>query len=126
MPVMRGALATTMLKVLKSFNAGEPLSVTRTVTWFVIGVKPTDGVQVKTPLAGLMIAPAGAPGSRLKVRLCAGRSGSVAVAVKVRFEPAVTVLLPMVASTGGRFTSLTVMVMISKALVTGEPLSVTR
>ena len=50
----------------------------------------------------------------------------MAVAVKVSKLPSLTVLLPIAASTGATLTSLTVMVIVSKSLSAGEPLSVTR
>src|SRR5262249_26442000 len=57
----------------------------------------------------------------------AGRSASVAVAVKVRSAPALTVLFAMTASVGHSLTSLTVTRMDSKTLHgVGVPLSVTR
>src|SRR4030067_934960 len=65
---------------------------------------PAGGAQVKRP-AGVMLAPAGAPGSRLKVRVLAGRSGSLAVAAKGSSVSSVTVWFPMAARGGGRFTS---------------------
>src|SRR5436309_846173 len=55
---------TTMPNVSAALMAGEPLSVTRTVTVFVLGPWASDGVQVNRPLVGLMLAPAGKPGSR--------------------------------------------------------------
>src|SRR5207244_2612561 len=103
---------------------GEPLSLTRTVR-LVEPLGPSSGVQVKTPVPALILAPAGAP-TRLKVSVLAGRSGSVAVAVKVSKWPSSTVLLPRGPRTGGRFTSRTVTVMVSSANRLGEPLSVTR
>jgi hypothetical protein len=75
--------------------AGVPLSVTRTVK---LGDPADVGVQVKAPLVELMLAPAGAP-TRLKVRLFPP-PGSVADAVKVRVEPTLTVLFPIVERTG--------------------------
>src|SRR5438094_5819554 len=47
-----------------------------------------------------MLAPDGAPASSENVRVCAGTSGSVAVAVKVNATSSFTVLLPMAARTG--------------------------
>jgi len=70
---------------------GTPLSVTRITILLVLGPCDSSGVQEKNPLAGSMVAPAGAPGSRLKVSDCAGKSGSVAEAVKVRSAPSATV-----------------------------------
>src|SRR5262245_10598362 len=48
-----------------------------------------------------MVAPAGAPASRLKVNDCPGRSGLVAVAVNIRRLPSLTDLFPIGAKTGG-------------------------
>src|SRR5437867_12497115 len=94
------ALFTMMVNVLASSSVGEPLSATRTVTTFVLGAWFVEGVHEKTPLAGSILAPAGAPGSRLKVNALAGRSTSVAVLVKVRVLPSLTVLFPIAANTG--------------------------
>ena len=47
-----------------------------------------------------MVAPAGAPESRLKERLFAGKSGSVAEAVKVSRLPSSNAYAPIAASTG--------------------------
>ena len=55
-----------------------------------------------------MLAPAGAPASRLKLSVLAGSSGSLAVAVKLSVSPSATKRLPIAASTGGWFTSLAV------------------
>src|SRR5262245_20453866 len=62
------------------------------------------GVQVITPVVGLIVIPAGAPASRLNVSGLAGTLGSVAPTVKVRVWPRVTVLIPRVdsESTGAR------------------------
>ena len=81
---------------------------------------------MKTPVVALIEAPAGAPASRLNVFVLAGRSASVAVAVNVSRLPSLTDLLPIAASTGATLTSLTVMLIVSKSLSAGEPLSVTR
>src|SRR5512143_728746 len=48
-----------------------------------------------------MLAPLGAPAPRLNVKVCAGTSASVAVAVKLSKLPVVTVLLGIAASRGG-------------------------
>src|SRR2546421_12023 len=84
------------------------------------------GIQVNTPVAGLMLAPAGAPGPRLKVSDCAGRSESEADAVKLSRLPSLIDWFPIGASTGAVFTSLTIMAMVWEAPSAGEPLSVTR
>src|SRR6266581_3049900 len=123
---MRGAEATTILKVFASLKGGEPSSVTRIVTVLVAGEKPIGGVQVKTPLVALIVAPAGAPGSRVNVNELAGMSASVAMAVKVSRLPSVTGLSVMGAKTGALFTSLTMTVKLLVSLSGGMPLSVTR
>ncbi len=83
--------AVTVIEIVRlAESAGDPLSVTRTVTGEV-PVWVRVGVQEKTPVLGLMEAPLGAPVSRLKVKVWAGMSTSVAVAVKVRLLVAVTV-----------------------------------
>src|SRR5262245_44079211 len=116
---------TTMEKVLVSLNGGEPLSVTRTVTPFVLGPCDSVGVQVNTPLLGLRLAPVG-PVIRLKVIPLAGRSGSVTDIVSVRVLPSAIVWSLMAASTGGLFTSFTTTLKLLASLNAGEPLSVTR
>src|SRR5260221_1531351 len=80
-------------------SGGIPLSVTRTVSRFVLGAgTPTVG-QVNNPLV-VMLAEAGAPASRLKASACAGKSESVACARKVSVWPSWTNLFPIGASTG--------------------------
>src|SRR5207247_1085053 len=74
----------------------------------------------------LMEAPAGAPASRLKVNVWAGRSESAATAVKVRRLLSAMDLFPIEARTGGTFTSVTTIVKVSETLKGGTPLSVTR
>ena len=59
-----------------------------------------------------------APASRLKDRVLAGRSPSVAAAVNVSKLPSLTFLLPIAASTGAWFTSPTVMLKVSKSFQT--------
>src|SRR5437016_7712188 len=74
---------TITRKVLVALSGGEPLSVTATETVFVEGLLVCCGVQVITPalvLNGEMVMPFGAA-ARLKVKLWAGRSASVAVLV---------------------------------------------
>src|SRR5437660_3547895 len=105
-------------------SAGEPSSVTRTLIEFV----PTfaaAGVQVNKPVARSMLAPEGAPGSRVKVNVCAGRSGSVTVAKKLSVVSAETVQFIGKVSTGREFTSLTATERIFVSLRGGVPLSVT-
>ena len=82
---------TTTVNVLESLRAGEPLSVTRTVITFVPRPCASVGVQLNSPLVGLIDAPAGAPESKLKVSVCVGISESVAVTVKLAKVPSLTV-----------------------------------
>src|SRR5258706_5658977 len=98
---------TTTLKVAVALRGGAPLSVTRTVMLLVPGPWASDGVQVKTPLVESTEAPAGAPGSRLKVSAWAGRSGSVAELVKVSKMPSAMVRLVIATRLGGLFDSIT-------------------
>src|SRR5438105_4157052 len=108
-----GALFTSLTMIVmvsKALSTGEPLSLTRIVTLFVLGPCASVGVQLNRPLVGLIVAPDGAPGSRLKVSNCAGRSGSEAAAVKLSSDPSLTERLPMGASRGGLFTSVTMTV----------------
>ena len=64
-------------------------------------------------MAASMLAPAGAPASSENVRALGGRSWSVALAVKLSDVSSSTVWLPMTASSGATFTSLTVTVISS-------------
>src|SRR5438876_10950051 len=72
-----------------------------------------------------MLAPKGAPASSVKVNALAGTSASVAVTVKVKRFPSTTLRFPIGVNTGGALTSLTTMLIVSAALIFGEPLSVT-
>ena len=83
------------------------------------------GIQEKSP-AALMLAPSGAPGSSVNVRILTGKSLSVAVALKERSVPSLTVWGERAPSEGGVFTSCTVTAKVRVALKGGEPLSVTR
>ena len=56
---------TTTVKLFAALKLGDPLSLTRTLIVFVLGPCVSLGVQVNIPVAGLMLAPAGAPASRL-------------------------------------------------------------
>jgi len=83
----------------------------------------SDGVQVSVPVtvpkAGVdeKVAPEGSPVA-VSVRVCPV-SRSVAVTVKVSVDPSLAALAPIVASTGGLFTgvSVTVIVISSKSEV---------
>src|SRR2546427_12112913 len=82
-----------MTIVSKSLIAGIPLSVTRTVTG-LLPTWPAVGVQLNAPVVPLIVAPAGAPASNEKVRVFAGMSESVAVAVNVTGVPTDIGMLP--------------------------------
>src|SRR5262249_44591790 len=91
---------TLILKLVLAERSGTPSSVT------VIVIKtPPDcvGVQVKTPLTGSMLAPAGAPGSSRYVSFCAGTSVSLACTVKLNGWPTEPVLFPGETMTGAVF-----------------------
>src|SRR5205807_7806069 len=103
-PIMTGQAITLTAIVSAALRTGEPLSVTRTVR-FVTNEKPVaGGVQLNTPVVGLIAAPEGPPGSRLNVR--ALPSASDATAVKVRLVPSPMNLLPMDARTGARLKTM--------------------
>src|SRR3990172_9126717 len=107
-----------------SNSGGVPLSVTRTVIGNEPGPCASVGVQVNAPPV-VIGAPAGAPASSEKVRVWPA-SGSVAVAVKLRSEPSLTVLFPIEASTGGLLAwALIGIVIVSVSFSGGVPLSVT-
>ena len=91
---------TAIVIVSKSSKAGVPLSVTRTVTLNVPGPSASVGVQLKTPVCGSIVAPAGAPASRVNVSVSSGRSGSLAAAVNVSSVPSSTAWFPIGSSTG--------------------------
>src|SRR5262245_51218000 len=112
-PVRFGTRLTSLTVTVMPFWsdwAGLPSSVTLTVKVYVPGPWASLGVQLKAPVAGSIVAPAGAF-SRLKVGVFGGRSASVKVAVNVSVVPS-----SMVAeagtppSIGTPFTSLTVRV----------------
>ncbi len=117
---------TIMVKVCQSDNGGLPSSVTRTVIWLVLGPWFSLGRQLKVPLMGSMNAPSGAPASRLKKNVCAGKSTSAALTVKPRnwFSFISQRLVDPGVITGGVFTSLTIMVKVLDAESWDLPLSV--
>ena len=86
---VNGAI-TLMTNVLDADNDGEPLSVTRTVTELLAPVCAEVVLHVNRPLAELIEAPGGAPGSRLNASVCDGISVSLATFVKVNVAPACT------------------------------------
>src|SRR5205809_504920 len=85
------AMTTLTVKLRAALRAGEPSSVTRATIRLVLGPCASVGVQVSRPLLGLIVAPAGAPGSRLNASALAGRSGSVARFVTTSVLPSRTV-----------------------------------
>src|SRR5438552_3484491 len=91
---------------------------------FVLGPCASVGVQLIAPLAGLMVMPAGEL-TKAKVKLLAGRSASVAVALTLSVVCSVIVWSAGTVNTGARFTSLTVTVNVLVTLRAGTPLSVT-
>src|SRR3954465_8558250 len=117
---------TKMRIVSATLAGGVPLSVTLTVMKFVAPPCVSSGVHVNTPLVGLLLAPIGAPASRLQVSACAGKSGSVAELVKLSKAPSSTYMSPSAVSAGGEFTSSTTPLVVTAAPMGGEPLSVTR
>src|ERR1051325_1183440 len=102
--VMVSGATTPIRKLFVSLKAGVPLSVTRTVTALVVPGWATVGFQTKSPSAGPMVAPGGAPGSRLKVSVCGGKSGSVAEVASLKVAPAWRVWSLIGARTGGLLT----------------------
>src|SRR6266851_1659133 len=87
MLVSRGAGSTMILKLRVALRLGVPLSLTRTVARLVLGAGTAIGVQLNSPVAGLIAAPAGKALSRLKVSISGGASGSEATIVKVSVCP---------------------------------------
>ena len=105
---------------------GLPSSMTRTTIIFVLGPCASVGDQVNKPLTGSMLAPAGAPGSRLKLRFCVGKSESDALMVKLTVVSSGIVRFAIGGTFGALFTLLTVTVKLLLSLKVGEPLSDTR
>src|SRR5947207_2053806 len=92
-----------MVIASNALEGGTQWSVTRMVARYEPGPCASVGVQVNTAVTGLMLAPFGAPMSRLKVSSCAGKSGSLALAVKISGMLSLAVRSPMGARTGGLF-----------------------
>src|ERR1044071_9254982 len=122
MPVIRMEIVTKMVKVCVALKLGVPSSTTRIFSWLVLGGAPLAGVQEKMPPASI-VAQEGAPGSRLNVSTCAGRSGSLTAAVNVSCWPAATLLFWMGERIGAELTSFTTMEKRCVALRLGTPLS---
>src|SRR5262245_10087931 len=96
-----------MVIVSKSLRTGEPLSVTRSVTVFVLGPWSSVGVQVKVRVEASKVAPVGAPASMLYTRVWAGRSESRSEERSEGEDCTLTLWLPMAASTGGLLDTVT-------------------
>ena len=100
---------------------GVPSSKTRTVTVYVPGPWPSDGVQLIAP-PGLQVKFAG-PETNSKVKSFAGKSVSAAVALPVHKASSSTLWLAGRLRVGAEFTSRTVSVKLSVSLKTGLPSS---
>ena len=99
-----GGAETVMLMVSSSLSGGMPSSVTLMVR---LKVPVVPGVHVNSPLVASILAPdSGFP--RLKVRLLPSKS--VAVAVKLKVSPKLTVWLLMANKAGAWLEDVTVVV----------------
>src|SRR6266849_2616328 len=116
---MAGGGSTKIAKDCVALNAGTPLSLTVMANPFDPSCERA-GIHANNPFVALSLAPAAAPGPRLNVRSCGGRSGSVALAPNVTWAPAWTARFGMGASDGAWFTGVTVIVKGCGALVS-EP-----
>ena len=121
--VSDGGLLTSLTEMVSVCELVSEPSEMIIVTAITDGPWASVGVQVKIP-AEVIAAPEGAPGPNVNVKVFAGMSASVAVAVKVRRVCSFPVLSPTGMRVGGRFASLTVMAMFSESNLAGEPLSV--
>src|SRR2546428_835534 len=120
-----GAVAWTVtLKLFVAPKFGVPLSVTLTLTTFVLGPCPSVGVQLIAPVAGLMVMPVGALTSA-KVKLIAGKSRAGEQASTLSAVCSLIVWSAGTVNTGARFTSLTITWNVLVTLKAGTPLSVT-
>ena len=91
---------TVAVKLWVSLMMGNKLSETTTATVCVEGACAMVGLQENTPLLALMAALVGAV-SKLKVKVWAGMSASVAELVTSSILPAMMVWSEIAASTGG-------------------------
>ena len=83
MAAKTGATLVSVTVIVKLVSAEAlALSVTRIVTGNEPGPSVSVGVQVKTPVVGLIAAPVGAA-TRLKASVSPGRSASVALEATV-------------------------------------------
>src|SRR6185369_16052616 len=97
---------TVRVKLLVTLRFGVLLSVTLMATTLTPGPWASVGVQAIAP-DGETVNPLG-PLTRAKVRFCAGRSASVAVALALKANDSLIVALAGTVSTGAWFASLTV------------------
>src|SRR5262249_29520604 len=67
----------------------------------LVVVACTEGVQANSPVLGSMLAPLGAPGSRVKAKVWTGRSVSCATTVKLNVWSDGIIWLGMKSSAGG-------------------------
>src|SRR5439155_1592884 len=115
---------TMTWKLLVALMLGVPLSKTRTVTVLVLGPCASLGVQAMAPLVET-VSPLG-PDTNAKVRVLAGTSPSVAVALTLSKVCSAMVCVPGTVNVGWVFTSVTMTWKLLVALMLGEPLSKTR
>src|SRR5207245_8901483 len=94
----------TTVKLLVALRLGVPASKTRTVTTLVLGPCASLGVQAIAPFAAT-VRPAG-PDTSAKVRVLAGRSASVAVALTFNAVSSLIVGLSGIVSAGAVVPSL--------------------
>src|SRR6266851_1156220 len=79
---MAGGRSTKIANGCVALNDGAPLSLTVMAKAFDPNSERA-GVHTNSPFVAFRLAPAAAPGPRLNVRSCGGRSGSVALALNV-------------------------------------------
>src|SRR6266568_3110295 len=77
---MAGGGSTRIANGRVALNDGTPLSLTVMANPFDPSCERA-GVHANSPFVEFRLAPAAAPGPRLNVRSCGGRSGSVALAL---------------------------------------------
>ncbi len=83
-----GGGTTVTANDLTSLRFGAVVWVTRTVIVFVVLAEAAVVGQERTPVAESIVAPVGAPGSRLNASACGGTAGSVAELVTTSTHPA--------------------------------------
>ena len=116
---------TIISKLLLLLKAGTPLSVTKMLTELVNKISESGAVQLKIPELESTVAPPSALAPKLKFKIFAGQSESVAVFVKTKVSPAFTNLFEIAVNTGATLDSVTVTKKLFVDLSAGVPLSVT-